>query len=283
VDIPLSAFSPVDLTDVFQLKFDGNGVIYLDNIYFHKSSGGGEDPTYAAPLPPHAPVDVISIYSDAFTDLEGWYFPDWAQTTQVSTIQLTGNTRAHKMALNSLWDNLYAWRFHSGKMLLMPPITEKSNQSIVTIDPLNTTGQEPITITLDPSLACVPEADVSGLVGAEQIGMHSSAVLAGDPDVTWYNLVPWDGTAYDGSQPILLPNGDGTYSITLTPSEFYGTGDQQVKGISMVFNNSVDWTQSARAESRSTQQAKPRYFRICGISRPVSAGRSSHRCPACRP
>lgn len=35
VDIPLSSFSPVDLTRVFQMKFEGNGDIYLDNIYFH--------------------------------------------------------------------------------------------------------------------------------------------------------------------------------------------------------------------------------------------------------
>ncbi|MFZ0390210.1 MAG: T9SS type A sorting domain-containing protein [Calditrichia bacterium] len=34
VDIPLSAFAPVDLSDVFQLKFEGNGDIYLDNLYF---------------------------------------------------------------------------------------------------------------------------------------------------------------------------------------------------------------------------------------------------------
>jgi hypothetical protein len=36
VDIPLSAFAPVNLSDVIQLKFDGNGDIYLDNIYFRK-------------------------------------------------------------------------------------------------------------------------------------------------------------------------------------------------------------------------------------------------------
>lgn len=36
VDIPLSAFAPVDLTNVFQFKFDGNGTVYLDNIYFSK-------------------------------------------------------------------------------------------------------------------------------------------------------------------------------------------------------------------------------------------------------
>ncbi|MCB0299438.1 MAG: T9SS type A sorting domain-containing protein [Calditrichaeota bacterium] len=44
VDIPLSAFSPpVNLADVFQLKFDGNGDIYLDNIYFFSSATGIEE------------------------------------------------------------------------------------------------------------------------------------------------------------------------------------------------------------------------------------------------
>ena len=35
IEIPLSNFSPVNLADVIQMKFDGNGDIYLDNIYFH--------------------------------------------------------------------------------------------------------------------------------------------------------------------------------------------------------------------------------------------------------
>lgn len=34
IDIPLSSFAPVNLNDVIQLKFDGNGDIYLDNILF---------------------------------------------------------------------------------------------------------------------------------------------------------------------------------------------------------------------------------------------------------
>jgi hypothetical protein len=34
VDIPLSNFAPVNLSNVIQIKFDGNGDIYLDNIYF---------------------------------------------------------------------------------------------------------------------------------------------------------------------------------------------------------------------------------------------------------
>lgn len=34
VNIPLTSFAPVDLSNVFQFKFDGNGTIYLDNIFF---------------------------------------------------------------------------------------------------------------------------------------------------------------------------------------------------------------------------------------------------------
>lgn len=34
IDIPLTSFAPVNLNDVIQLKFDGNGDIYLDNILF---------------------------------------------------------------------------------------------------------------------------------------------------------------------------------------------------------------------------------------------------------
>lgn len=34
IDIPLASFAPVNLNDVIQLKFDGNGDIYLDNILF---------------------------------------------------------------------------------------------------------------------------------------------------------------------------------------------------------------------------------------------------------
>lgn len=40
VNIPLSNFSPVDLADLIQLKFDGSGDIYLDNIYFYNETSG---------------------------------------------------------------------------------------------------------------------------------------------------------------------------------------------------------------------------------------------------
>ena len=40
VDIPLTTFPNVDLTDVFQFKVEGNGTIYWDNFYFYSNFVG---------------------------------------------------------------------------------------------------------------------------------------------------------------------------------------------------------------------------------------------------
>jgi hypothetical protein len=101
VDIPLSSFSPVDLADLIQLKFDGNGDIYIDNIYFHSGSGGGDIPTEAAPTPTDDPGSVISIFSDAFTNVEGTnFYADWGQVTVVSEVPVAGNNTLLYTGLN---------------------------------------------------------------------------------------------------------------------------------------------------------------------------------------
>lgn len=94
VDIPLSSFSPVDLAEIIQLKFDGNGNIYLDNIYFYTTGGGGSptEPTQPAPTPIQNASNVVSIFSDSYTDVDGTdFFPDWGQTTVVTTEDIQGN------------------------------------------------------------------------------------------------------------------------------------------------------------------------------------------------
>ena len=72
LDIPLSDFAGVDLTKVFQLKFVGNGDVYLDNIYF-----------YDADATTTAAVDYI--YSSDATATPNWIgdgtdfsYSDWS-------------------------------------------------------------------------------------------------------------------------------------------------------------------------------------------------------------
>jgi hypothetical protein len=103
IDIPLSDFSPpVNLAEVFQLKFDGNGDIYLDNIYFYKAGPAPTAPTTAAPTPPaRAASDVISIFSNAYTNITGVdYNPNWGQATVVTTLDIAGNATLKYAGLN---------------------------------------------------------------------------------------------------------------------------------------------------------------------------------------
>lgn len=93
VDIPLTNFSPVALNNLIQFKFDGNGDIYLDNLYFYKAgSGGGTEPTTAAPTPAFNSANVISVFSDAFTNVAGTELnPNWGQATKVTQVSVAGN------------------------------------------------------------------------------------------------------------------------------------------------------------------------------------------------
>jgi len=93
VDIPLGDFSPVDLADIIQMKFDGNGDIYLDNIYFYKTGGGsgGDEPTTAAPTPTQDAADVIALFSNAYTNVavDTWR-TEWSSAT-LEDIQIEGD------------------------------------------------------------------------------------------------------------------------------------------------------------------------------------------------
>jgi hypothetical protein len=101
VDIPLSSFSPVALNNLIQFKFDGNGDIYLDNIYFYKTGGGGTAPTSAAPTPTFNSANVISIFSDAYTNVAGSDLnPNWGQATVVTQEPIAGNNTLVYTGLN---------------------------------------------------------------------------------------------------------------------------------------------------------------------------------------
>ena len=103
IDIPLADFSPpVNLANIIQLKFDGNGDIYLDNIYFYKTGPAATAPTSAAPAPPARDAgNVISIFSNAYTNIAGVdYNPNWGQATVATIIDVAGNATLKYAGLN---------------------------------------------------------------------------------------------------------------------------------------------------------------------------------------
>lgn len=101
IDIPLSQFSPVALNNLIQFKFDGNGDIYLDNLYFYKAGSGGNAPTTAAPTPTFSAANVISVFSDAYTNIAGTDLnPNWGQATVVTQVPVAGNNTLLYTGLN---------------------------------------------------------------------------------------------------------------------------------------------------------------------------------------
>jgi hypothetical protein len=97
-DFALSDFT--DLTsraNIAQIIFVGEptsaSTVFVDNLYFHNGNGGGTptEPTVAAPMPTQGAADVISLFSDAYTDVtvDTWR-TDWSSAT-FEDVTVAGN------------------------------------------------------------------------------------------------------------------------------------------------------------------------------------------------
>jgi len=100
IDVPLSSF--VGLTgrsNLAQMVLSGDVPnVFVDNVYFYKGEdgggGGGSNPgmIVGAPIPTQSAADVLSIFSDSYTNVDGTnFYPDWGQTTTVAEQLIEGN------------------------------------------------------------------------------------------------------------------------------------------------------------------------------------------------
>ena len=97
LEIPLSEFTGLTTkAHIAQFVFSGSaGTIYLDNVYFNKTAVVvlPTVPTVAAPTPTTAQSNVISLFSNAYTNVtvDNWR-ADWGQSGNVlSDLQIAGN------------------------------------------------------------------------------------------------------------------------------------------------------------------------------------------------
>ena len=97
VDLPKSAFTGMTWNSVFQMKFDGqfnadgsaNATgwdVYLDNVYFYRTVSTSLTPTDVAASPTVDAANVISVYSDSYTDVATLYNPGWSQSGTVDEV-----------------------------------------------------------------------------------------------------------------------------------------------------------------------------------------------------
>jgi len=88
----------------------------------------------------------------------------------------------------------------------------------ITITPAGATGDDPITITIDPAVVCTD--GTPGLSGASIVRLHAGVYING---ARWQNVVSASGGAADPSDAVVgfTQNPDGTWSKTITPRQYF--------------------------------------------------------------
>jgi len=95
-DIPLADFTGLSsMAHIGQIILvnDPVGTIFVDNMYFHNTSTTQvNEPTVAAPTPTIAATNVISMFSDAYTNVPvNTWRTDWSSSTLDETFMVEGN------------------------------------------------------------------------------------------------------------------------------------------------------------------------------------------------
>lgn len=94
LDVPMSAFTGLTTKEhLAQLVISGDpNTVYVDNVYFYNEGGGsGTEPTEPAPTPTYPNADVISLFSNSYTNVpvDTWS-ADWDQA-DVEDVQVAGD------------------------------------------------------------------------------------------------------------------------------------------------------------------------------------------------
>jgi hypothetical protein len=113
IDIDLALYTVPDKTAIIQIKLEPNvtGTLYVDNIYFYGSAGGGTT-SCGTTAPTCAPTTVIAsgstvIYSDAAAVTGLDTFPVWGQSPPVTSSEVTiAGNKSLKYTFGALYQGI---------------------------------------------------------------------------------------------------------------------------------------------------------------------------------
>lgn len=103
INIPMSSFTGLkSKAHLAQLVLSGDlPNVYVDNVYFNNSGTTPTSPATAAPVPSYSAANVISVFSDSYTNVAGSDLnPNWGQATVVSQVVINGNNTLKYKGLN---------------------------------------------------------------------------------------------------------------------------------------------------------------------------------------
>jgi hypothetical protein len=209
VDIPLSDFSSVDLTDIIQFKFEGDGDIYVDNLYFHS-----DDSTDTATTTSSTDYTLYSATDGAsVTDVTE---PGWGSGSSLVTLDYTDD---------GTYDHVIEWEM--GSDWGGPAAAASFN---------NLTEDIASYTTLSVKFKYTSTAD-TGYIEIQMPDASTDQVLVYDTNIggTWTDLgndwyqvdVPISsfGTVDDVDQLVLIVKDDASNPVYFTDIVFEGDTD----------------------------------------------------------
>ncbi|MEJ2103799.1 MAG: hypothetical protein P8X47_04385 [Ignavibacteriaceae bacterium] len=93
LDVPLSLFTGLTTKQhLAQLVISGDlPTVYVDNVFFYKEEGGGSEPTTPAPNPTYPAADVVSLFSNPYTNVPVDTWSAVWDNADVADVQVAGN------------------------------------------------------------------------------------------------------------------------------------------------------------------------------------------------
>ena len=138
----------------------------------------------------------------------------------------------------------------------------------ISIDPPDATAYDEITMTFNPDESCFTSGSLSG---SSQVFLHSGVAL--NTGEVWQYVIDFNGLGANGQSAQLTDNGDGTWSITYVPSEFYGFEPGLIiTNICGVFNDGT-WDKDGRDFEEGTSNCTDFFIPLnysTGINDPSS-------------
>ncbi len=205
--------------------------------------------TNPAPEPTDAADDVISIYSDSYTDIAGTNFnPWWGQSTQVSFEDVAGNNMMKYDTFNyqgtqlngnqdlSLMEYIHIdmWT-EDATVVLFSPISASTGESLVSLTPITPMAWNSFDIPLS-DFTGVSMSDIHQLKFDGQAGVTPSTIYLD-------NIYFWKTPAAAGTDATLADlrvggtSIDGFSSIILTYEYELSSGSQRVPTITAITND----------------------------------------------
>ena len=171
VDIPLTAFDPVDLAGIFQFKVAGNGTVYFDNLFFHK-------------VPEPEPGLFFSEYTEGSSGSNKYveiYNPTDADI-DLSSYSVQGTNNGTAWGDGGDRDTTLSGILAPGEVFIIAP--DAANADILALADLVLEYESPVHHNGDDGIALLKDGMIIDAIGVDNVDPGDGWEVAGVVDAT---------------------------------------------------------------------------------------------------